>query len=73
MNGIEAGEIQISPVHDIQGSRLECDEIEHVDVVYFGVGNERQSWDIAVEIQKRMQFHTRLIGPKVRPGKQRKA
>jgi hypothetical protein len=47
--------------------------IQNVDIVQFSVGNQDKFWNVALEVQQRMQFDGPFGSPKLRPGKQRKA
>lgn len=68
MNPVEAGEIHVSPVEDIDGAGLEEQIVQDVDIVDFGRCNADNHRNVAVEIQKRMQldpgFPSAEFGPR---------
>lgn len=67
--GVESGEVQISPIHDVEGAGFPGNHVEGVDFVEFSVGDVNERRDAAAQIQKRMEFDRALRLPEVRPGK----
>lgn len=64
---IKPFEIQVSPIHDIECSRLDRKKVEGLDLVEFAVGNVDEGRDIATQIQQGMQLYRSLglseVGP----------
>ena len=52
MDRVESGEVQVGAVHDVERSRFECDLIEDVDVVDFGVGDEDDGRDVVLGVAR---------------------
>ncbi len=48
MDRVEPSEVKVGTVQDVEGSGFECDLIEDVDVVDFGVGDEHDGGDVAL-------------------------
>ena len=73
MQAVQALEIEITPVHHIEGARLGQQFVQDVDVVQFPVGNVDEARDVAAQIDQRVQF-ARCFGRTKRcPREQRKA
>ena len=73
MQRIEAGEIDIAPIHDVEGTRLRYQQIECVDVRHLAVGDVNEGRDGAAQIQQGVQLDRTLGGSEARPRKQRQA
>ena len=52
MQAIQPLKIQIAPIHDVKGSGIEDQQIEHLSVVGLAVGDMNKRWDCAPRIQK---------------------
>jgi len=70
---VESGEIQIAPVHHIEGADLGDQDVEYVHVVPFAVGNMDKAGNCASQVQQRMQLDRGLGRAKRGPRKQRQA
>ena len=70
---VEALEIDVAAIHDVERAGLRQNLVEHVDVVHFAVCNADKRWDIATQVQQRMHFDGGLVPPEASPRKQRKA
>ena len=57
MQNMQAGEIHIGPIHDVDGTRLRKQHIECVDIVQFAVGNVDEAWNIAAQVKQRVHLH----------------
>ena len=66
---VQALEVQVGTVHDVDGSRFRGEDVEHVDVVELAVGNVHEARDGSAQVQQCVQFHGRLGGSEVGPGK----
>src|ERR1039458_10602381 len=53
-------EVDVSAIHDIDGTRLGQQLIEDIDVVQLAVADEDEGRDIAPQIQERVQFDRRF-------------
>ena len=67
MDGIKTIEIQISTIDNVNGSWLEGQLIEDVDVVNLAVGDNDEGWNTSPEVQKGMQFHSGFVGSELGP------
>ena len=70
---VEAGEIQIGSIQNVEGAWLRDQIVEGVDVVDFPLGNLDKRGDVAAQIEKRMQFDSSLAASKSGPGEKSKA
>jgi len=73
MHREQAAEIQITPIHHIEGAGFEAQHIQHVDLVGLAIGNMNEGRNVAAQIQQGMQLDGGLGGTKRRPWKQRQA
>src|SRR3989304_6243780 len=71
MNGIEAIEVQIPTVDDIEGSGFEDQLIEDFDVVDLAMGDNNEAGDTSPEIQESMQFHGAFVSSELGPREKR--
>jgi len=67
---MKALEIQISPVHDIKGPRLDGNQIEGMDVVQLAIADMDEAGYGAPQIQQRMQLDGPFGPSKLGPTKQ---
>src|SRR5208282_3302815 len=68
---IEAGEVHITAIHQVEGSDFEEQLIQQVDVVDLSAGHIDIGRNAAAYIQQGMQLDGALAATKLRPGKQR--
>lgn len=68
---IQALEIEVATVHDVEGAGLGQNLVEDVDVVYFAVGNADKRGDVATQVQQRVHLDRGLVLAEFRPGEQR--
>ena len=68
---METGEIDVTTVHGVEGSRLQNQLVQGVDIVDFPVGNMDEAGDISPQIDERVELDGRLVFAKLRPGEQR--
>ena len=71
MKATEPIEVDVSAIHDVDGTGLGHQLIEDIDVVQLAVADEDEGWDIAPQIQERMQLDRRFGRAERRPGKDR--
>ena len=68
---IQAVEVDVAPIHDIERARLQCQLVEDRDVVHLSVGDVDKAGDVATQVQQRMQLDGSFALAKARPGKER--
>ena len=73
VQGIEALEVGVPPVHHIEGSGLGDQKVEHIDLVQFAVRNVDNARNTAPQIEQRVQPDRRLGRTEVCPVKYRQA
>jgi hypothetical protein len=66
-------EIEIRPIHHVESTGLGDQQIEHVDIVQFAVGDVDEGGNGPAQIEQGMQFDRCLGGSEGRPGKHREA
>jgi len=64
---VQAREIEISAIHYIERARLEAELVQNVDLVHLAMCNDYNSWDIAAQIEQRVQFHRSFVLAKLSP------
>jgi len=69
----EPFEVEVPPVHDVEGAWFGEQQVEHVDIVQLAIGDVDEARDGPAEVEQRMQFGGRLGRAKRRPGKQGQA
>ena len=57
MKTVQASEVKVGTVHDIEGSGFGDKLIKDIDVVEFAVGNVNECGDIATQVQKCVKFY----------------
>ena len=67
---VEALEIHVAAVHDVERSRLRQNFVEDVHVVHFAVGNADKRGNVAVQVAQRVHLDGGLALAKLGPGKQ---
>lgn len=73
MDGVQPGEVQITPIQQVERTGLDHQVVQNIDLVYLAVGNVNEAEDGAVQVQQRMQFDRGLGRSKRCPGIQRQA
>lgn len=67
MNGVEAFEINVAAVHDVDGVLLELQFVQKVHIMCFGLGYEEIRWDVSFKIQLGMDFNSGFLQFEVGP------
>ena len=67
---IEASEVHITAIHQVEGSDFEEQLIQQVDVVHLPAGHINIGRNAAPQIQQGMQLDRALAATKLRPGEQ---
>src|ERR1700679_791612 len=70
---VEALEIHIAAIDDVECTGLRQNLVEDFDIVYFAVGNADKRGDIAVQVEQRMHLDRAFVLAELGPRKQRKA
>jgi len=73
MQAMQTQEIDISPIHDVDGTRLGDQNIECARIVHLAIGDVNETGNAATQIQQRMHLHRRFGRSKMRPWKHRQA
>src|SRR5438552_2600292 len=60
---VEALEVHVGAIHDVEGTWLWRDDIEDVDVVQFSCGNLNESGDGATHVEQGVHLDRSLLGP----------
>src|SRR3990167_4454495 len=68
-NPVEAFEIQVAPVHDVEGTDFQNEFVQNIDIVDLAVCNADECWDRAPQVQKSVKFDGSLFLAKAGPGK----
>jgi hypothetical protein len=71
MKATEPIEVDVSAIHDVDGTGLGHQLIEDIDVVQLAVADKDEGWDIAPQIQERVQLDRRFGRAERRPWKDR--
>src|SRR5580658_888135 len=61
---IEPLEVQVTPIHDVEGAGLDKQQVQHIDVVHLAVGDVDEGGDRSPQVEQRVQLHGRLGGAK---------
>ena len=69
MQSVKPCEIDITTIHYVERPRFRYQDIEHIDVAHFAVGDMDKSRDFAPQIEQGMQLDCRFSLSKMRPGK----
>src|SRR5262245_13515014 len=73
MEPVEPLEVEVSAIHNIEGTRLGDEHIEDVDVVQFAIGNMDETGNRSAQVEQRVEFERRFGRTKLGPRKQRQA
>lgn len=73
MHGVKSSEIQVTSIHDVESTRLDRHEIQHVDFVQFAVADVYKRWNSATQVKQRVQFDGTFGFAKRRPVEQAQA
>ena len=73
VNHEQTCKVQIAPIHQVKGSRLQHQIVHDVDLVGLAVGDVNETWDVAPQIEQGVQFDGGLGRAKRCPCKHRQA
>ena len=66
---IQTLEVEIPPIHDVEGAGLRKNFVQDIDVVHLAIADPYERGDVAPKIEECVEFDRRLGPPKVRPRK----
>ena len=70
MKPVEPTKIDVALVHDVEGSGLENHMVEQVNIVCLTACNTDKRWNIASQVQLRMDFDGTFVLAMLSPWKQ---
>ena len=70
---VQALEVDVGTVHDIEGARFGDEHVENLHVAELAVRNMDESWDVAAQVEQRMKLDGGLGGTEQRPRENGKA
>ena len=73
LEAVEPLEVDIAAIHHVERSGFGLDQIEHIHVVYFAIGDVNESGDVAAQIKQSVHFDGGFVAAKTRPRKQAQA
>jgi hypothetical protein len=73
MHRVQAPEVHVAAIHDVETARLDEQQVEHVDIVQLAIADVDEGWNGAAQIEQGVQFDGRLVGTKRRPVEQAQA
>ena len=73
MHRVQARKVQVATIHHVEGTGLNRQDVQDVDLVQLAVADVEERRDRAPEVQKRVQFDGRLGRAKRRPFEQAQA
>lgn len=73
MQAVQLIEVDVAPIHDVEGAGLRHQHVEDVDLVPLAVADVDEARDVASEIEQRMHPDGGLGRAKRRPRKHRQA
>src|ERR1039458_8220060 len=68
---VEPLEVQVTPIHDVEGTGLDEQKVQYIDVVHLAVRDVDESGNRSPQIEQRVQLHGRLGGAEWRPREHR--
>ena len=71
VDSMESGEIEVAPIHQVEGIALDQQVVEYIDLVQFAVADVNETGDVAAQIEQRMHLHCSLGSTKWSPRVQR--
>jgi len=68
---MQSGEVEITPVHDVERARLGNDLVENIHIVHLPIADMNKTWNVAAQVEQRMQLYRCFGRTKRRPRKDR--
>ena len=69
-DAVQASEVEVASIHDIEGLRLNGHGVENVHIVHFPLGNVDKTRDAASKVEQRMHFDRRFTTTELGPRKE---
>ena len=60
MEAMEAHEVEVGPVHDIERPSLRHQVVKHIDIVSVSRRNVNERWDVSAQVEQGVHLHRRL-------------
>ena len=57
MQSMQAGEIDVASIHDVDGARFGEQHIERMNIVQFAVRDVNETRNIATQVEQRVHLH----------------
>jgi hypothetical protein len=73
VNGVKAFEIDVTPIHQVEGPGFDRQIVEHVDLVHLAIADIDKTGDVALQIEQGVKFDSGLGSTKWSPRMQRQA
>jgi hypothetical protein len=73
LQAIESAEIDIGPVHHIEGPGFDRQDVEDGDIVGLSVSYPHKTRDISTQVDERVKFDSGLVASELSPGEQLQA
>ena len=73
LQAMESTEVEIGPVHHIEGPWFDRQDVEGGDIVSLAVSYPHETRDISTQVDERMKFDGGLVASESSPGEQRQA
>jgi len=71
MNTIEPGIVHVSAIHNVDGTCFERNLVEDVDLVDLGMSDKDDGWNVAPQIEERVQFYGTFVFAEPGPREER--
>ena len=68
VDGVQPREVQVGPVHDVEGARPRDQQVQDLHIALPGVRDVDERGDAAAQVQQRVQLDAGLRGSEQRPG-----
>jgi hypothetical protein len=73
VNAVQSGEVQIATVHHVEGTGIEDQVVEDIDVVNLSRRKDNHGRDVPAQRQQRVQLDRRFGSSELGPREQREA
>ena len=67
---IQTLEIDVAAIHHVEGARFDRQQVEHVHIVHFPVGNVDKAGNVATQVEQRVQLDSSFLAAKLGPREQ---
>ena len=56
VQGVQAGEVETGTVHDVEGTRFRCHDVQDVDIMEFSFGDVDECGYVSAQVEKCVEF-----------------